>query len=90
MISLPKEFTSTKYAGYFWNTEDRYVYSIKSGVLRRIKKTVITSYLRYKFHWLSGNDNFIFTVSCNGAKRILTETYLMSLKLKDEEIKVIK
>lgn len=89
MITFPKEFTKTKYDGYFWNTNDFHVYSIKTGVLRKIKKTIITPYLRYKCHWIPTDNNWFFTVSVNGTKRTITENYLKSLTLKDEEIKVI-
>ena len=37
MIQFPEYFIPTKYNGYFWNTNDMHLYSIKSGVLKPIK-----------------------------------------------------
>lgn len=38
MVTLPPEYTATKYFGYFWNTKEQRLYSIKiGGVLRPLK-----------------------------------------------------
>jgi len=39
MVKLPEQFLATRYPGYFWNTKDQWLYSMKiDGILKPIKK----------------------------------------------------
>jgi len=69
MVTLPAEFVSTKYPGYFWNIKDQRLYSVKvTGTLKPL------SFCKpnYWNHGFAG-----YKVSVDGTKRYL---YLDSLK----------
>ena len=81
MISLPTEFVSTKYPGYFWNTKEEKLYSIKSGVL---KPLVYRGPCRWNYF------QSCYSVSVDGTKRSLYTDYLKKLKPKTETFPVWK
>ena len=82
MITLPPEFTATKYPGYFWNTRTRSLFSIKvTGVLRPIKKCRPNNFN----HYLEG-----YLVSHQGHRVALTMEYLLALTPEDSVIPVLK
>ena len=80
MITLPPEFTATKYPGYFWNTVNKKLYSIKiGGVLRPLCRCSPN-----QFNY--GEPGY--KVSVNGEKKYIWEKTLMKLKTKDSVIPV--
>ena len=84
MVTLPKEFVMTRFPGYFWNTNNHKLYSIKvTGELRPL--TFNKGGTFYGVTHMPG-----YQISVNGQKRRLTLDYLKTLKLttKKEEIKV--
>jgi hypothetical protein len=80
MVTLPPEFTATRYPGYFWNTKDNRLYSIKvAGVLRPLVRQRANRY----------NDGFAgYNVSVKGEKRYMREEILMKLTPKNSVIPV--
>ena len=40
MVTLPPEFIAVYIPGYFWNHIEQTLYSVKSGVLKRINKSI--------------------------------------------------
>lgn len=84
MIVFPTNFTETKYSGYFWNIEEKKLYSIKvGGVLKPLTHRKAGKYGGFK--WESG-----YQVSVNGQRRKLTDKYLSTLAVRDSTIKVVK
>ena len=81
MISLPRRFAATKYAGYFFDVESKKLYSIKqAGVLKEMKAQRANRF----------NDNYAgYSVSHEGKSEYLRLRYLCKLQCRDEEIKVI-
>lgn len=78
MVSLPTEFTATKYPGYFWNLKDSQLYSLKvSGVLRPLKRTYPTEWNQFK----TG-----YKISVNGQRKFLDILYLKKLVTKNSII----
>jgi len=74
MVTLPKEFVATKYPGYFWNIQDKKLYSVKvTGMLKPLARV----YPNQFNHFRSG-----FSVSIRGQKRVLELSYLETLKPK--------
>lgn len=92
MVTLPKRFVAVKYPGYFWDMQDKVLYSIKiSGVLKPLKhtKTFFTTSrrghlqpLEDKVHGVQGG----YQVSYKGRSRKLTDAYLHSLTYTDSVI----
>lgn len=71
MVTLPIEFVSTKFPGYFWNTANQQLYSVKSsGVLRPLKYTRASTFT----HGVEG-----YRVCVRGYRRWLTLSYLKSI-----------
>ena len=74
MVRLPKQFVATKYPGYFWNTDEKKLYSLKvTGELRPIKFN--RGGLFYGRQVMPG-----YPISVNGKRRTYTMEYLGSLK----------
>lgn len=72
MVQLPNNFTAIRFAGYFLNTDNMRLYSIKqSGVLTKIKHYVANPWRK------SG-----YTISIKGKPRSVTDEYLQALKEK--------
>lgn len=82
MVTLPPNFTATKFPGYFWNVEDQQLYSIKiHGVLRPLK--IIQP----------NNFNMLprpaYRVSVKGRRRLLFLDDLKKLTLEDSEVPTV-
>lgn len=78
MITFPKQFVATKYPGYYWNTEEEKLYSIKvTGMLRPLKFNTPS-------RWNHGLANY--KVSVNGRHRYLYLDYLKKLTPKREKV----
>ena len=82
MVSLPKGFVSTKYPGYFWNTEEEKLYSVK--VHGSLKPMV----MQKASMWNHGMANY--KVSVNGRHRYLYVEDLKQLKSKPETYPIWK
>lgn len=76
MVVLPKGFVSTKYPGYFWNTEEERLYSVK--VYGALKPMV----MQKPNMWNYGQA--LYQVSVGGKKRYLYLNDLKKLKPKRE------
>ena len=71
MVTLPEEFVATKYPGYFWNTKEQRLYSLKvDGVLKPLAITTPN-------HWNNLPDR-AYRISVEGRKR-----YMLLSKLKE-------
>jgi len=82
MVTLPREFTATRFPGYFWNTKTQKLYSLKvGGELRELKGPMEPNYFN-KWHEPG------YRVSHKGRPRVLGMSYLKKLKLEDSEIPV--
>lgn len=82
MVTLPNEFVSTKYPGYFWNLKEKKLYTMKvSGVLRPLKKPLPNFYNHFAD---------AYTVSVNGRRRGMFIDYLSKLTAKNSVIPVEK
>lgn len=80
MVTLPPPFTATKYPGYFWNIEEKKLYSIKqSGELKELK---MQNPNRWNHIPMPG-----YIVSFKGRRKYLAIGYLNKLVLEDSEIK---
>lgn len=78
MVIFPPEFVKTKYPGYFWNTVDQQLYTIKvTGVLRPMKLQPSWSlYVNGRYQVIGKH----YGVSVGGVKKILTLEYLKGLR----------
>lgn len=95
MVTLPAPFVATKYPGYFFNTEDEKLYSIKiDGVLKQLK-------YHYANRWnhigtwptklKDGSSVYSkggYVVSVKGCNRVLTIEYLKDIEPHDSTIPV--
>jgi len=83
MITLPKEFTATKYPGYFWNVKTQTLYSIKiSGELREMQLTKPN----YWNSWPCAG----YRISHKGRRRTMLVSYLEKLESTDSEIPIVR
>lgn len=74
MIKLPDDFVPTRYPGYFWNVQDKKLYSLKvHGELRPMTmRKAITVFGVY--------HPAVYRISIRGVKRSFTLDYLNGLK----------
>jgi hypothetical protein len=74
MVVLPREYVATKYPGYFWNTDNQKLYSIKvTGELKQIAY--------HKGGYFYGHKvEPGYRVSHQGNRRTYTLDYLHGLK----------
>ena len=80
MVRLPKRFTATRLPGYFWDTKNKKLFSIKCrGELRELVKQEPNYFNRY-------TDGY--RVSHKGYYRWLKMDYLNSLEREDSVINV--
>jgi hypothetical protein len=80
MVTLPAEFVAIKYPGYFWNTKELTLYSIKMlGVLRPVKRQNATFFNKFRVG---------YQVSHHGRTRFIDFGELMHLPLKNSIIPV--
>jgi len=80
MVTLPSGFTATKYPGYFWNVNEQWLYSIKGGTLKKLKRNNPSKWS--KFHG--------WKISNNGFRRHLDYMALTKLKYEDSVVPVQK
>jgi hypothetical protein len=72
MVTLPKEFVATKYPGYFWNTLNKQLYSVKvTGELKPLVKTTPNMFNHYQEEG--------WRVSVKGERRYLQLSHLLKL-----------
>ena len=65
MITFPDGFVATRFPGYFWNTTDEKLYTMKvTGVLRPMRISYPPA------HYEHGHESY--RVSVNGVRRRLT------------------
>lgn len=86
MVTLPKEFVATRYPGYFWNVQEKKLYSLKvTGQLRPL-----SFFKGGTFYGVSHEPGY--NISVHGIRRKYTMQYLNSLKPtnKIEEIGLVK
>lgn len=78
MITLPPPFVAIQHPGYFWNTEDKRLYTIKvAGILRPLTRV----------KGCYANDmNPGYNISVDGIRRYLHEADLLRLTLVDSVI----
>lgn len=73
MIRFPVEFIATKYPGYFWNMNNKTLYSIKTnGILTPMKKHLPSKWSKIVCPY--------YQVSVKGCRKYLTEDYLLRIK----------
>ncbi len=73
MVVMPPEFVATRYPGYFWNTTEKKLYSIK--VTGELKPMAF-----HKGGFFYGNRvEPGYQISVKGQKRTLTLEYLKTL-----------
>lgn len=73
MVVLPAEFVATRLPGYFWNTVEQKLYSIKvTGELKPM--TFSKGFVGYSCHVEPG-----YRVSHKGVRRTMTLNYLKTL-----------
>lgn len=82
MVVLPAEYVMTRWPGYFWNTVQQRLYSIKSGVLKPMKSHQ---------GWNRGGYNIPpgYVVSVFGERRQASLHYLQGLK-QTEKLEIIQ
>jgi len=85
MVTLPPQFVATKYPGYFWNLEDKRLYSVKiTGMLRPLAHTKPNRWNRL-WDW---NETGGYKVSVNGSRRWLTDSHLAKLTPSDSVVPI--
>jgi len=78
MVTLPDNFTMTKYPGYFWNVLDKKLYSIK--VTGELKPLVFFRGGRFNgFDFRPG-----YKISYKGVRKTLTLDYLSTLRVSNK------
>lgn len=81
MVHLPRNFTATKYPGYFWNMIEERLYSIKiDGILKPLKIS--------NPNYFNKIQEPCYRVSVRGKRRCLMLSYLKKLVCQDTEIPV--
>lgn len=81
MVVLPLQFVAIEWPGYFWNVETKELYSLKSGVLRRLGKH--NPYIGM----VNGRTIDLperYVVSVNGERKMVPLAKLMALTVPDE------
>jgi len=81
MITLPPEFTATKYSGYFWNVNEQALYSIKIG--GRLRRLTITE----PNNW-SQMPGPGYRISVDGVRKVLMVDDLKKLSITDSVIPI--
>jgi hypothetical protein len=78
MVRLPEEFIATKFSGYFFNTKENVLYSVKiRGVLRPLKKTSPNYFNKLR--------EPAFYISVDGKRRAYVISKLLKLAEKAKE-----
>jgi len=85
MVTLPKDFVATRYPGYFFNTKDDKLYSLKiDGVLKPLKLQAANQFNHLYRYSPDGG----YQVSVKGLRIIYPLTKLRELKDTDATIPV--
>lgn len=86
-IAFPDHFRALrKLPGYFWHEQEKQVYSIKSGVLKKLKKNQVNRYLSNKWGWT--HNSFYYRFSINGKSKTLHEAWVIERILHEHVIEV--
>ena len=81
MISFPENFIATPWDGYFWNTKEQILYSIKiGGVLKPLKVKVPNYFNRATLPF--------YELSINGRPKYVSIAHLKILQEKPYTIKI--
>lgn len=95
MVKLPSQFVATKYPGYFFNTEDEQLYSLKvDGVLKPLKFTKPSRFNHmYNFTVRLRNGDRVqctggWYVSVKGHRKLLPLEMLKDIEPHDSTIPV--
>ena len=93
MITLPETFTPLKkYPGYFWDTKEQQLYSIKKdGELKKLKPRKYTPHLlpyrvRFTFLGRMNPDELYYSISHHGSRKYISHEELKKLTIEDYEI----
>lgn len=80
MVTLPKDFVSIRYPGYFWNLKDQRLYSMKvTGILRPLSGP-------YKPNQFNRALYPVYQISVGGYKRNISVDSLKKLKAANSTI----
>jgi len=83
MINIPKSFVALKYPGYFWNTEENKLYSMKvQGILRPLRLNKGGMYQGQVFE-------DAYRISVNGFRKYITPDQIQKIILKNSVIPVL-
>lgn len=83
MIKFPDEFVATQYPGYFWNVNNRRLYTIKvSGVLQPLRQ--------YSANRWQNQPGEHYRISHQGKRQILLVANLARLRIQDQTVPVLK
>ena len=89
MVTLPKEFVATKYPGYFWNINDKALYSVKiTGQLKQMKSGFTGDMIDGR--WVPNYNVPAYRISVAGVRKILLIKDLEKLKETDSVFPVYK
>lgn len=85
MIVFPFEFRVTRFPGYFYNIQDKKLYSIKTGELKPLvkKKRWYSPSLR---QWIESQ----YVVSVNGRRHSVSDRYLEMITKNDVKTEFLK
>lgn len=79
-VQLPENFVGVKrYPGYFYNTEDKQLYSLKSGILKPLK-------LQKPYYRM--NIGYHYNISINGWRKNIPVSFLETMGEKDITYKI--
>ena len=74
LVTLPEHFVGLRfYPGYFYNIENKQLYSLKSGILKPLK-------LQKPYANRCVNIGYHYSVSINGWRKSIPQDYLKNLK----------
>lgn len=94
MVTLPPEFIAIKWAGYFWNTVDKTLYSVKiTGTLKPLKRTRKSNFGRGGWAgYVDGKPDEVngFCISENNQTHFISLKTLKALKPKDTVFPIYK
>lgn len=82
MIVFPSEFVATEWNGYFWNVNTKELYSIKTGVLRKLAKR--KPFVGHARDGRKVNVSEGYVLSVNGARVPVSLAVLNNLTIPEE------
>ena len=84
LVTLPEHFVGLRfYPGYFYNTEDQQLYSLKSGILKSLK-------IKNPYKNRTIDIGYHYTVSVCGWRKHISQDYLKNLKESQVTYKIKK